>query len=173
MLNLVITVKNDDRVSQIAHPRMIESDVAGVWVVLDVFHETSILSVVDAAGRTGLANDHAAELGEPRLQVLPDPAGQVLARRVLETWDLIQVVMVELVFQRLEGVLHIAKIAEPAHVLVNLPPQANLDAERVPMQTTAFMPRGHIRQQVGCLERKFLIDFQKCSSRDPEILMSL
>ena len=81
--------------------------------------------------------------------------------------------MVELVFQRLKGALDIGKVAEPTHVLVDSSPKTDLDAERVAVQATALMPRRHIREPVSCLELKFLIDFQKRSSRYPEIFMGL
>jgi hypothetical protein len=141
-------------------------------MVLDVFHE-SVLSVVDAAGRTSLSHDYAAKFGQLRLQVFPDPASQVLARWVLKTRNIVEVMMVELVFQRLEGALDIGKVAEPTHVLIDSSSKTDLNAERVTVQAAALMSRRHIWEQVSCLERKFLIDFQKRSSRYPEIFMGL
>lgn len=58
-------------------------------------------------------------------------------------------------------------------MFIDRPSQTDLDTERVPMQTTALVPGWHMRQLVGCLERKFLIDFQGRSSWYPEVLVGL
>ena len=50
---------------------------------------------VDAARGAGLADDDLRQLWNGRLEFVPDPASDVLARRVLETLDLVQVVVVE------------------------------------------------------------------------------
>lgn len=105
--------------------------------------------------------------------MIPDPASQVLARGVFEAGDFVQKMVIELVFQRLEGALHVGEVAKPAHVLVNRPPQAKLDTEGMAVQAATLMPRGHVWQQVRRFEREFLIDFQGRSSWYPEVLMGL
>ena len=53
------------------------------------------LAAVDAAGGAGLADDDLREQGQARADLAPDPAGEVLAGRVVEAGDLVEVVVVE------------------------------------------------------------------------------
>ena len=70
--------------------------------------------LVDTARRAGLAHDDPREPGQRGLEAIPDPRGEVLARRVLEPLDLVEVVVVELVEQRLERGLDVAEVHDPA-----------------------------------------------------------
>ena len=48
---------------------------------------------------------HGGQQGQIRLEPVPDPFGQALAGRVLEAGDVVQIVMVQLVVERLEDCL--------------------------------------------------------------------
>jgi hypothetical protein len=159
VLDLMVAIQDYNGVTQVAHPCVIEGNVTRVRLILDIFHG-SVLSVVDAASRTGFADDYAGQFWQLRLQARPDPACQILARRVLEPWDLVQEMVVELILQGLEGALHVGEIEEPTHVLIDCPSESELDAERVAVQASALVSEWHIRQHVSRLERKLLIDLQ-------------
>ena len=57
---------------------------------------------VAAAGSTGLVNHDFAQPWQNRLEVVPDPDGQSFAGRVVQTVDVIEIMMIESVVQRFE-----------------------------------------------------------------------
>ena len=98
------------------------------------------------------------EQGKGGLQLIPNPFGQALAGRVVQAWDVVQIVMVQLVVQRLEGALHIGKVHHPAHLRVQRTADMQLYPERMAVQAGALMAFRHIRQAVGGFEREGLED---------------
>ena len=116
------------------------------------------LTSVDAAGGAGLADDDLRQLWNGRLEFVPDPAGDVLARRVLETLDLVQIVVVEAAKKRLEVGLQVGEVHEPAALGLDRPGDVQRDLERVPVESAALVPVGDVRKEVGCLERELLED---------------
>ena len=96
------------------------------------------------------------ERGELRYQRVPNPTRQHLARRVLETWDFVQIVMIELVVQRLPNLIKIAKINEPTGLRVGVADDRELDLERMTMETCTFVPLWDLRQAMRRLETKLV-----------------
>ena len=54
------------------------------------------------------------------LELLPDPLGEVLAGGVLQPWDVVQVVVIEQIIDRLEDRFDFGEVANPAGVRVYL-----------------------------------------------------
>lgn len=69
--------------------------------------------------------------------------------------------MIELVEQRLKCGLDIGKIHHPTRVLIRLALHVDGNAERMAMQTTAFMRSRKIRQPVRGFDLKFLENFHR------------
>ena len=88
--------------------------------------------------------------------MLPDPPGQVLARRVRQAVHLVQVVVIEHVVQRLPRGGDVREVEHPAGRLRDRAYHVDLDAERVAMQALALVPGRDIRQAVRRLERELL-----------------
>ena len=118
---------------------------------------------VDAPCRAGLAHDDLAQPGQRGGDALPDPAREVLAGRVLEPLDLVQVVVVELGVERLEGGLDLGEVHEPAELLVHLAAHVQRDLEGVPVQAGALVVRRDHGQPVRGLERELLEDLHRAS----------
>ena len=68
--------------------------------------------------------------------------------------------MIQTLVQRLEDRLDFREIADPADMWVNLSLKVNRDTKRMAVQSPAFMTFGHVRQEVGRLERKLFKNFQ-------------
>src|SRR5690349_13482023 len=124
--------------------------------------ETSALAFVNAAARAGLVDHDLAELRQLRLGLLPDPARQVLAGRILEARDLVQVVMIELIVDRLKSHAHVREIHDPAAVLVHCSAQVQLDPERMPVQPSALVSRRYVGQPVCGLDGEYSKDVHGC-----------
>src|SRR5204862_512899 len=77
---------------------------------------------------------------------LPYPARQVLTGCVLQPGNLVQVVVVQHLAQRLERVGDLGVVDEPAGVRIDLSTHGNLALERVAVESRAFMVLGHARQ---------------------------
>ena len=74
---------------------------------------------IAAAGRAGLVDHDFAQQGQRRPEVLPDPDGQAFAGRIVQTSNVIEVVVVEPVVQGLERRLDLGEIHDPSGVRVD------------------------------------------------------
>ena len=91
------------------------------------------------------------------LQPFPDPSGEIFAGRVLDTRNLVQVMVIELLEPRPKGSLDIGEVLHPAELRVHRAADLNVDTERMAVQATALVPGRHVRQMVcrfylKCLE---------------------
>ncbi len=94
----------------------------------------------------------------------PDPLGKNLAGRVLEAFDLVQVVVVEPQPERFEGLGEIREVDDPAELGVRLSLYIDPNAKRVAVQTFALVPLGYVRKQVRSLEPKLSPDLHRSGS---------
>jgi len=67
-------------------------------------------------------------MGHLVLQGLPDESAQILARRIIETGDLVQHVVIELPEQRQPGVVDDRKVDDPSRLGIHRATQRDLDA---------------------------------------------
>lgn len=78
-----------------------------------------------------------ADLGEfrqQRLELLPDPAAEVFAGGVFQAWNIVQIIVVELLVDRLEDRLDFREVADPAGMRIDLAFDVDGDTERVAVQ---------------------------------------
>ena len=99
---------------------------------------------------------HLVQRRQARQQPAPDPARQHLAGRIFQSLDLVEIVMIEPVIQRLECRLEIRKIHQPAQLRVGFARYVNLDAERMSVQPRTLVPGRHIRQAMRRFELEYL-----------------
>src|SRR5205085_3955752 len=124
------------------------------------------VAAVDAAGGAGLAYDDAVEQRQRRLEPLPDPLREPLAGRIVEPLDLVQIAMVELVEQWLEGGLHVCEVHHPPEPRVDRSGDVNLDLERMPMHARALVSVRHVRQPMRRLDLKNAEEFHAWGRTD-------
>lgn len=94
-------------------------------------------------------HDYARQQRQSRFEMVPDPAREDLAGRIVESWNVVEVVMVELFGQRRERAFDLGKVHDPAQIRVERTTHADLDAERVAVQTRALVSGRHPRKAVG------------------------
>src|SRR5262245_25190632 len=87
--------------------------VAPNWFLRRHFVTSSLGSVIHAAAVTRLVYDDLRELRQAWLDLVPDPAGEILAGGVLEPGNFVQVVVIEPFECRLKCVAHICEIHDP------------------------------------------------------------
>lgn len=92
------------------------------------------------------------------LKTIPDPARQVLASGVLKSFDLIEVVVVEAMVERLERTRDIRKIDDPARMVIDGTSDVDGHAVRVAVESGALVTFRDIREAVCCLESELLED---------------
>lgn len=91
----------------------------------------------------------------------PDPTRQDLAGRIIEAFDLVQVVVVEAKTERLARFPDVCEIDDPAELGVLLALDANPNPIRVAMQALALVAVGQIRKQVRGLETELFPDLHR------------
>ena len=89
---------------------------------------------------------------------------QALAGRIFQPGDVVEVVVVQTVVQRLERLLDVGEVHHPAGVRTEFARQVDLDPERMPVQARALVAFGHVRQPVGGLEGEDLEDIHARSA---------
>lgn len=113
---------------------------------------------VDGAAGAGFFYNDCAEPRQCGLESVPDPACEDFACRVLESGDVVEVVVIELLVQRLERGLEVGEVADPANGFIYLAAQMDLHAEGMAVQPSASVAGWNIGQLVSCLEAKFFED---------------
>ena len=91
-------------------------------------------------------------------ETIPDPARQVLAGGVLKAFDLIEVVVVEAIVERLERTRDVRKIDDPARLVIDRTFDVDCHAVRVAVESGALVTFRDIREAVCCLESELLED---------------
>lgn len=118
-------------------------------------------SVADIFAATGarLMDAHLGKLRQQRLELVPDPFRNVLAGRVVQPIDFIQIIMVKLVIERLENGLEFGEIANPASVWIDLATDVDGGLEGVTMQATTLMPCWDMGKAVCCFKSELFENF--------------
>ena len=119
----------------------------------------SVAAVLAATG-AGLMHADAGKLGQQRFEFLPDPLRQVLAGRVFQAGNVVQVVVVETLIDRLEDRLDLGKVANPASMRIDLALDVDGCTEGVAVQATTLVTRWDVGQEVGGFEGEFFEQFQ-------------
>ena len=95
---------------------------------------------VDAAAGAGFLDHDLAEQWERWLQLLPNPAGQVLTGGILEAGNLIEAVVVDAGFNGLECLLDLCEIHHPAGLWIDQPRDEDLNLKTVAMHAPTLVP---------------------------------
>jgi len=114
------------------------------------------LSSILARRRAGLINNDRGELRETGLDPIENPTGDVLAGRVGETFDFIEIIVVEPSNQRVGSFGNVAIINEITQSRIYVALNDHIESKRMPMQPAALMPVGKRRQIVRGFKVKLL-----------------
>jgi len=69
----------------------------------------------------GFPDFDGTELGQGRLQFFPDPASDIFAGGIFQSWNVVQVVVVQLIVDGFEALFQFRKIHDPAGRLRRVP----------------------------------------------------
>ena len=105
-----------------------------------------------------------AEQRQHRTRLVPDPPREVLAGRILQAYDLIEIVMIEALVDRLERRFHVGEIHHPAAVRIHRSAQMQLDAKGMAVQPRALVPGRHVGQAVRGFDREGAEDIQRTAA---------
>jgi len=89
------------------------------------------------------------------LQPFPYPLRKILAGGVLEAFNLIEAMMIELVEQGLKGPPQVGKIHHPARFLTNRATDMDFNPERVSMHAGTFVPLRDIGKPMSRFDLKY------------------
>ena len=106
------------------------------------------MAAIDCAGGASLGHDHFHEQRKSRLELLPDPDGNVFAGRIFKAVNFVQVVMIELFPDGAEPSRDLGVVHQPAQLGVTLTGHDNFHLKAVAVQPAAFMRGGQMRQQM-------------------------
>jgi hypothetical protein len=109
-----------------------------------------------APRRAGLLDGDAVQLRQSGLHLLPDPDCNQLRRGILQAWDFIEEIVVQLFDDRVDCALEIGKVHDPPRMGVDFAAYSDLPAERVAVHSPALVAVGHVRQEVSGLETEVL-----------------
>jgi len=108
-----------------------------------------------------LEHDHAFQFRKFDFHPLPDPDRDIFRRRIFETFDVVQILMVEPLEERLECGLDCEEIGDKARHRIDRPFEPQFHAIRMAVQAAAAMAFAGVGQFVRRLETKCLRDFQR------------
>ena len=97
------------------------------------------LPAVDAPCRASFRNDHFLEQWQAGAQAGPYPKCHTLTCRIFQSFNLIQIMMVQLFPQRLERLRNFGVVHHPAKLRITWAINDNIDLKAVSMKPSAFM----------------------------------
>ena len=110
------------------------------------------LPAIDATGRARLRHHHRGQERETRFQPSPDPDGDPLAGRVLETRKFVEIPVIQPLPDRLERSGNLRVIHQPTQSGVAFARDNNLDLEAMTVETPAFVRLREMGQSVRRFE---------------------
>lgn len=106
------------------------------------------LTSINRLCRTGFCHHHFAEQWQLRFQLSPNPYGDLLTRRILQTRDIVKMPMIQLLPERAKCLGDVRVIHQPSQFWVTLAGYHNLHFETMPMQSAALVRLRQSRQQM-------------------------
>jgi hypothetical protein len=85
--------------------------------------------VILAATGTGLVDTNLGQFRQQWLELIPDPFGQNLAGRVLQSGNVIQIVVIQPLIQRLEDGFDLGEVPDPPGVGIHVTREMEADLE--------------------------------------------
>ena len=101
-------------------------------------------------------HDDFTEAGALRLELLPKPRRHIFNGRILETFDVVEVRMIEPLHERLHGGTNLSVIVNPTGLWIDLAFDRDLQFKTVPMHPTAFVSFRGTGQSLGRFEGEIL-----------------
>jgi len=112
-------------------------------------------AAVNGTASACFIHDYARESRQRRLQSLPDPSRDFLARRILQARNLIQKRVIQLLQHGSKCSLQLCEIANPPSSLIYLTRYMNPHTERMAVQPGTLVPLRNVRQAMRGLKAKF------------------
>lgn len=112
------------------------------------------LTGVDATRGASFAHNDLAQGWQRRLKLLPDPTCNVLARRILQTLNFVEVVVVDPLFDGLECPFDVVEVHDPSELWIERAPNMDFDLKAMTVQTTAFVSNRNEWEAVGRFDRE-------------------
>src|SRR5215469_2289098 len=120
---------------------------------------------VIAPGGAGFFDRDAEQARQLRFQSIPYPASQVFARRISESFNLVEIVMVEAPVDWRKSLAYLRVIDEPSSLRVHQTPNRYFTDERMAVEPFAFMTLRNSGQAMGCFEPEFLYELDYHSNQ--------
>lgn len=117
-----------------------------------------ILAAVGTTGITGLMDNDLREQWQRRLQSMPNPSSEILAGRILQPSDIIEIVVIEGIKDGSKRLANIGEVLYPALSLRHRSGETDFDAKRVAVQTPAFVAFRDIGEAMRSFEGENLMD---------------
>lgn len=92
---------------------------------------------------------------------MPDPDGEDLGGRVLETVNLVEQIVVEPSDHRVDGVFDISEIHEPSGPRIDVAADRDFSSKRVAVHPPALVPFGDIRQVMRGFETEIFDELDR------------
>lgn len=86
--------------------------------------------------------------GQRRLESFPDPASEHFTGGIVQSRDVVEIVVVELIVEGLEGCLHVGKVHYPPSPRVEVAGHMDFHSEAMAVQLGALVARRNIWQTV-------------------------
>jgi hypothetical protein len=102
--------------------------------------------VIYGTGGASFFDDNFAQPWQQRSHFRPDPDGYVLARWILQTFNFIQIMMVEHVVVGRECRLDVCEVDNPPRQRINFARDVNLRREGMTVKSSAFVALWDVRQ---------------------------
>jgi hypothetical protein len=109
-------------------------------------------AAIYAAGRARFGDDYFGEQGKFGFEQFPNPNGDVLARRIFQAGDFVEIKVVEFFPEWFERNFHFSVVHDPSQLCVARAFDCDFDFETVTVKTAALMRLRQVWQQVGCFE---------------------
>jgi len=114
-----------------------------------------VTSFVRTACRASFTNDYPRQSWQRTFHSLPDPFSEIFTRRIVEPWNLVQVMVIDLLFQGRECVFDVRKINNPSEARVHWTTKMNLDTKGMAVESAALVSQWDIGQFVSSLDFEF------------------
>ena len=77
------------------------------------------VAAVFAATGAGFMNPDSAQFWQQRFELYPDPFRQIFTGRILQAWNVVEIVVVQAFIKRLENRFYLGKVPNPACMGIN------------------------------------------------------
>ena len=115
-----------------------------------------LVAPINTAGGAGFRDLHSGQKRQAWLQAIPDPHSHVFAGGILQTVNFVEIMVIQLLPERLKRYGDIGVIDHPAKFGIALALDHNLCLKTVAVQSAALVILRQVRQVMRCLELESL-----------------